>query len=76
MTAKKITANSAVSPIVAQIGNMELNADQAYRLIMAAGHDFAAGRASKAGRAVWSRADYNSACRFTNRLFKATGLAP
>ena len=75
--AKKITANSQVvaAPIVAQIGNMELNADQAYRLIMAAGHDLAGSRARKAGRTVWSRGDYNAACHFTDRLFKATGLA-
>lgn len=64
------------SPIVAHVGNMPLDAHAATRLINAAGWD--AGNASmrKAGRSVWSRADYNAAARKANQLFKAIGLAP
>jgi hypothetical protein len=75
--AKKIQANAeAVEAIVMKVGNMGCTADQAYRLIMAAGHDVAARRAREAGRSVWNRGDYNAACRFTTSVFKAIGLVP
>lgn len=77
--ARKICANAQIvhaSPVVAYVGNMALDARAATRLINAAGWD--AGNASmrKAGRSVWSRADYNAAARKANQLFKSIGLAP
>lgn len=70
---------SAVEPIddtVMMVGNMRCNAEQATRLINAAGWDVANRRMREAGRTSWSRADYNAACAFTTKVFKQMGLAP
>jgi len=73
----KITANTrAIEPIVMKIGSMGCTAAQAYRLVMAAGHDIAGRRAREAGRTAWSRADYSAACRFTNGVFRNLGMIP
>lgn len=75
--AKKIKANVELEQqIVMRVGNMGLNAEQATRVINAAGWDVANVSMRKAGRTEWSRADYNAACRFTERCFKAVGLCP
>jgi hypothetical protein len=74
--AKKISANKVLEQAVMKIGNMLLDADGAYKVIMAAGWDVAEQRARAAGRDTWSRADYNAAARFTNDLFVRFGLAP
>lgn len=68
-------ARNATGTAAAYIGNMALTAGQATRLINARGWDAGNESMRKAGRAVWSRTDYNAAAREANRLFKAVGIA-
>jgi len=49
------------------------SASEWYDLAMAAGQDAANARARKAGRTVWTRGDYNLACRTTARLIALKG---
>lgn len=75
--AKKVSANAKIEEqVVMRIGNMNLDADGAYKVIMSAGWDVAANRARAAGRTAWSRGDYNAAASFVNKLMVQFGLAP
>lgn len=58
------------------IGNMQLDAKQAYKVIHSVGWDAANASAAKHGRTTWNADDYNVACRVSNRLFVKFGLAP
>lgn len=63
-------------PYVMKLGSLECDRDQAVRIINARGRDVGNEAMRAGGRTVWSRADYNAACREANRLFKLVGLAP
>jgi hypothetical protein len=61
---------------VMKIGNMALNAQQAYKVIHSVGWDAANAHAAKNGRTVWTDEDYNEACRVSNDLMVKFGLVP
>lgn len=63
-------------PYVLRTGHLKWDTEGATRLINAIGWDAGNESMRRAGRTVWSRADYLAAAREANRLFKAVGLAP
>ncbi len=73
--AKAIHANRCVDKPTSSLlfaGSMPVTP----KMIHAIGWDVANRRAATAGRTIWNRADYNAACRETNRLMKLAGFAP
>lgn len=61
---------------VMKIGNMPLDANQAYKVIHAVGWDAGNAYAAKHGRSVWTADDFNAAARTSNRMMVQFGLAP
>lgn len=61
---------------VMRVGNMRLDAAQAYKVIHAVGWDAGNAHAAAAGRSTWTADDYNAACQVSNRMFVRFGLAP
>lgn len=72
MGAEMATSESTVM----RVGNMQLNAQQAYKVIHSVGWDAANAHAAKHGRSVWTDEDYNVACSVSNRMMVQFGLAP
>lgn len=68
--------NSTQAPIAGYVGRMPVTAEQLTRLINSRGWDAGNESMRKAGRTVWSQADYNAAANEANRLFRATRIAP
>jgi hypothetical protein len=58
------------------VGNMCLDAGQAYKVIHAVGWDAGNAHAAKHGRTAWTADDYNAAAQVSNRMFVQFGLAP
>jgi hypothetical protein len=67
-----VSQNTAVM----RLGNMRLDATQAYKVIHSVGWDAGNAHAAKHGRSVWTADDYNAAARVSNRMFVQFGLAP
>jgi hypothetical protein len=67
---------SLMNATVMKLGNMPLDASQAFKVIHSVGWDAGNAHAAKHGRSVWSVDDYNAAARFSNRLYVKFGLAP
>lgn len=65
-----------MSGVVMKVGNMPLDAAQAYKVIHSVGWDAGNAHAAKHGRSVWTAEDYNAAARASNRLMVQFGLAP
>lgn len=61
---------------VMRVGNMRLDAAQAYKVIHAVGWDAGNVHAARHGRTVWTAEDYNAAAQVSNRMFVQFGLAP
>lgn len=61
---------------VMRLGILSFDAGEAIRLISACGRDAADRRMRAAGRRTWNRADYNAACRASDRLLRSVGIAP
>lgn len=61
---------------VMRVGNMPLDAAQAYKVIHSVGWDAGNVHAARHGRTVWNADDYNAAAQVSNRMFVQFGLAP
>lgn len=61
---------------VMRVGNMRLDAAQAYKVIHSVGWDAGNVHAARHGRSVWTADDYNAAAQVSNRMFVQFGLAP
>lgn len=73
----RICANAKrIAQPVMYVGRMAVDAEQATRIIGAAGQDEGNRRMRAAGRTAWNLADYNAAVRTANQLFRSVGLAP
>ncbi len=75
MSAKAMKANRCLDEPESELlfaGSIPLTP----KIIHAVGWDVANRRAAAAGRVTWNQADYNAACRVTNRLMRQAGFAP
>jgi hypothetical protein len=61
---------------VMKLGNIPLDANQAFKVIHSVGWDAGNAHAAKHGRSVWTADDYNAAARVSNRLYVKFGFAP